>query len=111
MLEKGKECAGKAYKYAGVKTDLKSCAAACSKSADVFTYGTNEFGTKRCYGSKGCRCYCYFNQVSQCRKNQVHKGYNVYRQGVNGKIVNLLSCSYQLTIASENDHKLCNNSK
>jgi hypothetical protein len=84
-IEKGQECAGKDYKYQGVAHSLADCEKRC-KSTDIFIYGTNEFGTERCYGNKGCRCYCYFNQVSQCRKNEVHKGYNVYRHGGKGAV-------------------------
>ena len=49
-----RECAGKS-KSLGMIATIGECARECKKEASMFAYGTNDFGTDRCYDQK-CKC-------------------------------------------------------
>jgi len=82
VVATGRECNG-AETYKGYKSSSGACAAACAGRSDMFVYGTNQFGVKRCSGGK-CKCYCEDATKAVCRKVKKHKGYDLYRRG-NGR--------------------------
>ena len=82
MVEKGHECNG-AERFVGYKKTISECAFVCGRSANMFVFGTNEFGVRRC-NRKGCACYCEDATQASCEKRIVHTGYNLYRLGGNG---------------------------
>ena len=59
---------------------IRDCANACARESDMFLYGTTEWGNRRCYGSKGCACYCQYstNDSNLCPTAKAHTGFNLY---------------------------------
>ena len=75
-------CKGK-EPYKGRKRTLQECADACRGVTDMFIYGTNAHGNKRCY-KDGCKCYCEINTEIGCQNLTPHTGYNLYSIGEKG---------------------------
>lgn len=69
---------GKVYKSA--LPSAQHCANACKGISSMFAYGTNDYGTTRCWRSGNCDCYCQPAASSDgtC-KTRSHKGYNLFR--------------------------------
>ena len=71
-------CAGSQI-YKGKAPDLESCADSCRGISSMFVYGTNDFGTNRCF-SDGCECHCETGAMPQGTCSRVsHKGYKLYK--------------------------------
>ena len=73
------ECEGKEI-FKKTHLSLNACANACRGISQMFMYGTNQFGVTRCYGDKGCDCYCEMATSNyECNKQLHHGGYNLYK--------------------------------
>ena len=78
MLHEKKECGGLEH-YAGIQTNLEDCARSCRGISSVFAYGTNDYGTIRCY-NQGCHCYCETSSFPNGTCSLVnHNGYRLYK--------------------------------
>ena len=72
------ECSG-AEEFFGHVANVDACAKACKGKSEMFAFGTNDFGTKRCQ-SKGCNCIC--ETVATWERGcplTSHNGYRVYK--------------------------------
>ena len=62
----------------GAYTDLGGCAEACKGISSMFAYGTNDFGTNRCYDD-GCSCLCETSATEKGTCDRIdHNGYRLY---------------------------------
>ena len=83
LVERGTECAGSGRSQ-GEKETLEACAASCRSSAQLFVYGTREFGTSKC-SIKKCECWCQDETENRKCKNTIsNAGFNLYK--FNGKL-------------------------
>ena len=76
------ECSG-AEVGGGSFSDVNDCAEACKGKSSMFAFGTNDFGTTRCYSgnNKGCSCLCETSATNGNCKVVSHSGYRLYRYG------------------------------
>ena len=73
-----RECSGKS-KGLGMMSTIGECARECKKIASMFAYGTNDFGTERCYDQK-CKCMCEPTASAGGTCNhKINNGYRLYR--------------------------------
>ena len=57
---------------------LDECAKACWGISSMFTYGTNDYGEKKC-GTQGCPCWCETaTKEGTCQMIDA-TGYNLYK--------------------------------
>ena len=82
------ECTGSGWFRAGVHFSIEHCAASCYGRATMFTYGTNEFQTQRCYDINQCECYCWpgASMDGVCDRKS-HKGYRLYKLASKGRFL------------------------
>ena len=78
MVADKKDCVG-AEKSMGMIFTLEECARKCKTEASMFAYGTNDFGTERCYDQK-CKCMCEPTASADGTCNhKMNNGYRLYR--------------------------------
>ena len=79
-----RECSGNEYQVGQLST-LSDCATFCKSgaipgNATMFAFGTNDYGTNRCYSDEKCKCLCELAASSEGTCTQTnHKGYRLYR--------------------------------
>ena len=63
----------------GRLTEIGDCASACIGISSMFIFGTNDFGTNRCYDD-GCECFCETSAspIGSCNTIS-HEGYRLYK--------------------------------
>lgn len=77
LFKKRSECGDGAENWKG-KLTLEGCANACRGTAEIFDFGTNEFGKNNCDGDL-CVCYCESGTENyQCKNVKDHDGFNMY---------------------------------
>ena len=58
---------------------VDKCAEACKGVAEIFIFGTNDFGNDRCY-EDGCKCICETSAEDDGTCDVVqHDGYRLYK--------------------------------
>ena len=90
MVVGGKiECGGSEISK-GKQPSLNECATQCKRTASMFIFGTNDYGTTRC-NDEGCECYCETSATPEGLCDQVpHNGYRLYKYLTKG---NILMCN------------------
>ena len=79
------ECAGSENSYGDIST-VTECSKRCKGQSSMFAFGTNDYGTTRCY-STGCTCLCETAASSDGTCSQTsHNGYRLYKYKTDGKI-------------------------
>ena len=64
---------------------IDECAMACDGVSSMFVFGTNDFGTTRCYAD-GCTCLCETGAKNDGTCDTIeNKGYHLYRFGTSSK--------------------------
>ena len=77
MSEK-KECSG-SEESMGRFLVVDECASSCKGISSMFAFGTNDFGTNRCYDD-GCSCLCETSATEEGTCDSVnHNGYILYK--------------------------------
>ena len=78
------ECDGPEI-FKGELASLGDCAEKCQGLASMFVFGTNDYGTERCYNI-GCHCYCETSATTRgtCRQKN-NDGYRLYKYVSQGK--------------------------
>ena len=83
LVEEKKDCSGSEINKGKLQW-VGDCAAQCKGEASMFIFGTNDFGTARCYGD-GCDCYCKTSATGEGTCTRVnHNGYRLYKYGATG---------------------------
>ena len=84
LVAKTKECRGEEIsKYN--RDSIEECAMACNGASSMFAFGTNDFGTARCYAD-GCTCLCETGAREDGTCDTIeNKGYHLYRFGTSSK--------------------------
>ena len=82
LVANKKECTGNEYSEKNFST-LSDCAKFCktgTHKATMFAFGTNDYGTDRCYSDEKCKCLCELAASSEgtCTQRN-NKGYRLYR--------------------------------
>ena len=81
MVSEKKECLGGDYEN-GKFHAVDDCAALCNGVSSMFAFGTNDFGTSRCYVD-GCRCLCETSATAEGTCTTVdHNGYRLYKYSI-----------------------------
>ena len=81
VLKNAVECKG-SERFKGELVSAEACATACRGTSQLFIYGTNEFGEKRCDSKAGiqtCDCWCQDETEDyKCKKETKNKGYRLF---------------------------------
>ena len=78
LVSEKKECSGSEIGENGYN-DVDDCASYCKGKSTMFAFGTNDFGTTRCYGD-GCRCLCETSATKDGTCTTLdHDGYRLYK--------------------------------
>ena len=79
------ECAGSEEPYYHIST-VTECSKRCKGQSSMFAFGTNDYGTTRCY-STGCTCLCETAASSDGTCSQTsNNGYRLYKYKTDGKM-------------------------
>ena len=73
------ECAGSEVSV-GEASSIDECANKCEGIAEMFIFGTNDFGTNRCSDNGLCRCFCETSSSYDATCQQTsHNGYRLFK--------------------------------
>ena len=78
---------------------LDECAKACIGISSMFAFGTNDFGTTRCF-DEGCACLCETGANDDGTCNVVgHSGFRLYKLSTSGNY------QFRIILLSQNNIK------
>ena len=85
------ECAGSEEGFEASSID--DCANKCEGIAEMFAFGTDDFGTSRCSDNGLCKCFCETSSSydATCQQSS-HNGYRLFKYKDLGEN-NFLTCS------------------
>ena len=64
----------------GYQKNVDACAKKCRGISEMFVYGTNKHGMKKCRKDGACKCFCEKATTNyQCNKRVTHNGYYLYK--------------------------------
>ena len=80
LVESRMECAGSEVLIASDASSIDDCAIKCEGIAEMFIFGTNDFGDSTCSDNDLCKCFCETSSSydGTCQQKS-HNGYRLFK--------------------------------